>query len=158
MTDRRRGDGGADVLLVEDNPGDVRLVEEAFDGGDVDATLHVVGDGVDALDFLHRRGDHADAPRPDLVILDLNLPRKNGDEVLREVREHPEIDYVPVTILTSSTADEDVLSSYEHSANAYLTKPADPDEFIENVRSLERFWLSLVRLPDHGGHGTAAEQ
>lgn len=137
----------ADVLLVEDNPGDARLTREAFREGHVQVTLHVVTDGIEALDFLHQRRAHDDAPRPDIVLLDINLPRLNGDEVLEEMRADPDLDSVPVVVLTSSSAEEDVERLYDRHANAYLTKPIDPDEFIETVRTLEEFWLSIVRLP-----------
>lgn len=140
----------ADILLVEDNPGDVRLTREAFEEGHICNTLHVVTDGVEALDFLHRRGSYADAPRPDVVLLDLNLPRKNGDEVLEEVTDDPELSSIPVIILTSSEAEEDIVRSYELQANAYLTKPVDPEEFIDTVRTFQAFWLSVVRLPTAG--------
>ena len=145
---REAGAEPADVLLVEDNPGDVRLTEEAFREGDVPVELHVVGDGNEALAFLRREGDHADAPRPNLVLLDLNLPRMNGDEVLETLDGDPEFSGIPVVVLTSSDAETDVTRSYELNANAYVTKPVDPAEFIEMVRTLERFWLSTVRLPD----------
>ncbi len=137
----------ADILLVEDNPGDVRLTREAFAEGGIANTIHVATDGVEALDFLYQRGDHADAPRPDVVLLDLNLPRKNGDEVLAAVEDDPDLARIPVIVLTSSNAEEDVVRSYELHANAYLTKPVDPDEFVETVRSFQEFWLSVVRLP-----------
>ncbi|MDL5361581.1 response regulator [Halalkalicoccus sp. NIPERK01] len=136
-----------DILLVEDNPGDVKLTQEAFKEGQIANTLHVVTDGVEALDFLFQRGEYADAPRPDFVLLDLNLPRKNGDEVLEELRADPECKDVPVIILTGSSAQEDVIRSYELAANAYLTKPVDPGEFIQTILSTERYWLSVVRLP-----------
>ncbi len=141
----------ADILLVEDNPGDVRLTREAFEDGQIENTLHVVGDGVEALDFLYQRGDHEDAPQPDIVLLDLNLPRKNGDEVLEEVRADPDFECLPVIVLTSSEAEEDVIQSYELQANAYLTKPVDPAEFIDTIHRFERFWLSIVRLPSEKG-------
>lgn len=137
----------ADILLVEDNPGDVRLTQEAFKDGQICNTLHVTTDGVDALDFLHQRGDYTDAPQPDIVLLDLNLPRKDGDEVLDEIRDDPDLKCLPVIILTSSGAQEDVVKSYELQANAYLTKPVDPEEFIEVIQSLQSFWLSVVQLP-----------
>ncbi|MFC7142515.1 response regulator [Halosimplex aquaticum] len=149
MPDHDRSGDPADILLVEDNPGDVRLTQEAFKEGQIRNTLHVVTDGVEALDFLRRRGDHADAPLPDIVLLDLNLPRKNGDEVLDEIRSDPDLEYLPVIVLTSSEAQEDVVQSYELQANAYLTKPVDPSEFIETVRSIQQFWLSVVRLPPY---------
>jgi len=136
-----------DILLVEDNPGDVRLTKEAFEEGSISNTLHVVTDGIDALDFLYRRGDYPDAPRPDIVLLDLNLPRKNGDEVLEEIRGDAGLSSLPVIVLTSSEAAEDVIRSYDLCANAYLTKPVDPDEFIEIVRRFKAFWLEVVRLP-----------
>lgn len=144
------GDEPADVLLVEDNPGDARLTREAFREGNIRVTLHVVTDGIEALDFLHRRRAYEDASRPDIVLLDINLPRLNGDEVLAEMREDPDLEYIPVVVLTSSAAEEDVARLYDRNANAYLTKPIDPDEFIDTVRTLEQFWLSLVRLPGHG--------
>ncbi len=136
-----------DILLVEDNPGDVRLTQEAFKAGKIANTLHVVEDGVEALDFLFQRNDYADAPRPDLVLLDLNLPRKNGDEVLKELHGDQDRRRIPVIVLTSSRAETDVVKSYELCANGYLTKPVDPDEFISTIQDLERFWLSVMRLP-----------
>ncbi|WP_232702311.1 response regulator [Halobacterium wangiae] len=136
-----------DILLVEDNPGDVRLTQEAFKNGQIYNSLHVVNDGVEALDYLYQRGDYEDAPSPDLVLLDLNLPRMNGDEVLEEINADPELARIPVIVLTSSGAEEDVVQSYDLQANAYLTKPVDPVEFIEVVQSFKTFWLSVVRLP-----------
>lgn len=147
MTSYRESDP-VDILLVEDNPGDVRLTEEAFEAGRITNTLYVVEDGVEALDFLFQRGDHAEAPRPDVVLLDLNLPRKDGDEVLAEIRADDTLTDLPVIILTSSDTQEDVVRSYELNANAYLTKPVDPAEFVETLRTFERFWLSIVQLPD----------
>ena len=141
-------DGGpADVLLVEDNPGDVRLTREVLTDSAITTTLHVVTDGVVALEFLHQCGEYADAPRPDVVLLDLNLPRKNGDEVLEEMRDHDDLRLIPVIVLTSSQAEEDVVRAYDLHANAYLTKSIDPTEFIETVRKFEQFWLEAVRLP-----------
>ena len=137
----------ADILLVEDNPGDVRLTQEAFKEGQIQNRLHVVTDGVEAMSFLNQSGDFADAPRPDIILLDLNLPRKNGDEVLEEIREDPILRPIPVIVLTSSQAEEDVVKSYNLCANAYLTKPVDPDRFTAVVRTFEEFWLSVVRLP-----------
>ncbi|RQG98018.1 response regulator [Natrarchaeobius chitinivorans] len=135
------------ILLVEDNPGDVRLTEEAFKQGRIENDLHVVSDGTKALEFLNREGEYADAPRPDLILLDLNLPRTDGEEVLEELKEDPDLRSIPVIVLTSSRAEEDIVKSYELHANAYLTKPVDPDEFIEAVRAFEQFWFSVVRLP-----------
>ena len=137
-----------DILLVEDNPGDARLTREAFDEGCIENTLHIVSDGVTALDFLYQRGDHVDAPRPEIVLLDLNLPRKNGDEVLKEIKDDPDLRRIPIIILTSSESEEDIIRSYDHYANAYLTKPVDPFEFIEIINQFEKIWLSIVRLPD----------
>lgn len=146
MTDTRT----ADVLLVEDNPGDVRLTREALEGGETDIRLHVARDGVEALEFLRQRGEYADAPTPDAVLLDLNLPRKDGEEVLQALREDSSLPNPPVIVLTSSEASEDVIRSYELSANAYLTKPVSPDEFIETVQQFESFWLSTAKLPPEG--------
>lgn len=136
-----------DVLLVEDNPGDVRLTEEALDRPGTTTRLHVVRDGVEALAFLAKRGAYADAVTPDAVLLDLNLPRKDGEEVLEALQSDPSLPSLPVVVLTSSTAEEDVARSYELDANAYLTKPVAPEEFIETVRRFETFWLSTAELP-----------
>ncbi|WIV66271.1 response regulator [Natrialbaceae archaeon AArc-T1-2] len=141
------GPDPVDILLVEDNPGDVRLTREAFKDGSIANNLHVVEDGVDALEFCHQRGDYVDAPRPAIILLDLNLPRKNGEEVLEEIRNDSNLQTIPVIVLTSSDAHDDVVRSYELCANAYLRKPVDPDGFIDAIRSLEEFWLSVVRLP-----------
>ncbi|WP_290818006.1 response regulator [Halovivax sp.] len=140
--------GGPHVLLVEDNPGDVRLVEEAFRDGETGARLHAVSDGRAALDVLRGRGEHADAPRPDLVLLDLNLPRVNGEDVLAELKDDPDLRTVPVVVLTSSRDRADVVRAYERHANAYMTKPVDPAEFIESIRAVERFWLGIAEVPD----------
>ena len=140
-----------EILLVEDNPGDVRLTQEAFKEGNISNCLHVVTDGVDALDFLYQRGEYPDAPRPDIILLDLNLPRKNGDEVLEEIENDGDISCIPVIVLTSSRAEEDVVKSYRLRANAYLTKPVDPDKFIETVKRFNAFWLEIVRFPTDGG-------
>ncbi|MHC3438434.1 response regulator [Natrialbaceae archaeon A-gly3] len=137
----------AQILLVEDNPGDVRLTKEAFEHGRIENDLHVVTDGSEALEFLNQHGEYDDAPRPDLILLDLNLPRMNGDEVLDELKDDPDLRPIPVIVLTSSKAEEDIARSYELHANAYLTKPVDPDEFIDTVRAFEEFWFSVVRLP-----------
>ncbi|MFC7215708.1 response regulator [Saliphagus sp. GCM10025334] len=143
----KEGEPSAHILLVEDNPGDVRLVTEAFATGDSESTLHVTKDGIEALEFCHRRGAYEDAPHPDLVVLDLNLPRKHGVEVLEELKSDPDLMTIPVIVLTSSESREDMRKSYERHANAYVTKPVDPTEFIETIQSLETFWLSVVRLP-----------
>ena len=139
--------GPADILLVEDNPGDVRLTKEAFAEGQINNTIHVVTDGVEALDFLYQQREYTDAPRPDIILLDLNLPRMDGDEVLEEIYDKPALRRIPVIVLTSSEAEEDIVKSYNLSANAYLTKPVDPNAFVDTVRTFEDFWLSIVRLP-----------
>ena len=135
------------ILLVEDNPGDVRLTQEALRGAKVANDLQVVGDGEEAIEYLRRRGRYVDAPRPDIVLLDLNLPRLDGREVLMDIKSDPDLAKIPIIILTSSTAERDIHSAYELHANCYISKPVDFTEFIEAVRSLEGFWLRIVRLP-----------
>ena len=137
-----------DLLLVEDNRGDVRLAREAFAAVDVPTTLHVVRNGADALDFCHQRGEYADAPRPSVILLDLSLPGADGQELLGRIRSDAELRRTPVVVFTSSESRADVRGSYETGANAYLTKPVDPDEFIATVQSFAEFWLSTARLPD----------
>jgi CheY-like chemotaxis protein len=139
-----------DVLLVEDDPGDVLLIREAFEYNKVHNTLHVASDGVEALDFLYRRDGHEDAPRPDLVLLDLNLPRKDGREVLEEVKADEDLRTIPIVVLTTSEAEEDILRSYHLHANAYVTKPVDFDRFIEVVRLIDDFFVTVVKLPQRG--------
>jgi len=136
-----------EILMVEDNPGDVRLTQEALKDAKVSNHLYAVGDGVAAIDFLRRRGDFPDVPRPDLILLDLNLPRKDGREVLAEIKSDPDLRTIPVVVLTTSEAEEDILRAYKLNANCYVTKPVDLDQFIRVVRSLESFWLTIVRLP-----------
>ena len=136
-----------EVLLVEDDPGDVLLIREAFEDNKVANRLHVVADGVEALQFMRREGPHGEAPRPDLVLLDLNLPRKDGREVLAEVKADVNLRTIPVIVLTTSQADEDVLKSYQLHANAYVTKPVDFDGFIEAIRQIDQFFVSVVKLP-----------
>ena len=135
------------ILLVEDNPGDVRLTQEAFESAGFEHSLYVVPTGDDAIDFLTKRGDDATAPYPNLVLMDLNLPGKNGHEVLRSIRAHPRLSRLPVIMLTSSETSEDIVASYEATANAYLTKPSDFDGFVSLVKALERFWVGQARLP-----------
>lgn len=135
------------ILLVEDNPGDVRLTREAFREARMHNRMTVAGDGEEAMDMLRQVGPHALAPRPDLVLLDLNLPRKDGTEVLREIKEDPELRRIPVIILTTSQAEEDILRSYSLRANAYITKPVGLEPFLKAARSIEEFWLEVVRLP-----------
>lgn len=136
-----------EILMVEDNPGDVDLTIHALEAGKIHNRLSVVESGNEALSFLRREGDHRDAPRPDLILLDLNLPGKGGLEVLEEVKEDPELKTIPIVILTSSEAEEDVLRSYRLHANCYVTKPVDFGGFAHVVRSVEDFWFSVVRLP-----------
>jgi CheY-like chemotaxis protein len=136
-----------DVLLVEDDAGDVLLIEEAFADNKVRNRLHHVSDGVDALAFLRCEGEYADAPQPDLVLLDLNLPRKDGREVLAEIKADDSLRHIPVVVLTTSKAEEDVLRSYKLHANAYVTKPVDFDRFIEVVRQIDEFFVTVVKLP-----------
>jgi CheY-like chemotaxis protein len=136
-----------DVLLVEDDPGDVVLIQEAFEYNKVHNALHIVSDGVEALEFLYRRGRYEGAPRPDLVLLDLNLPRKDGREVLEEVKADRDLRTIPVVVLTTSEAEEDILRSYDLHANAYVTKPVDFDRFIEVVRLIDDFFVTVVKLP-----------
>jgi two-component system, chemotaxis family, response regulator Rcp1 len=136
-----------EILMVEDNPGDVRLTVEALKEAKVRNNLHTVEDGVEALAFLRREGRYADVPRPDLVLLDLNLPKMNGREVLAEIKEDPDLRRIPVVILTVSQAEQDIVKSYNLHANCYITKPVDLDQFLEVVKSIENFWLTIVKLP-----------
>lgn len=136
-----------EILLVEDNPGDVRLTREALKEGKIRNHLHVAADGVEALAFLRREGVHADAPRPDIILLDLNLPRKNGREVLEEIKEDPQLRQVPVVVLTTSEAEQDIVRAYTLHANCYISKPVDLEQFITVIRSIEDFWLTVVKLP-----------
>jgi len=136
-----------DILLVEDNPGDVRLTEEALKEGKVWNRLSVARDGVVALEFLRREGTFAGAPTPDLILLDLNLPRKDGREVLGEIKEDTKLRNIPVVILTTSKAEEDILRSYRLHANCYITKPVDLEQFMNVVKTVEDFWLCIVKLP-----------
>lgn len=138
----------ADILIVEDNPGDIRLMKEGFDASPLDPTIYAVTDGDEALDFLFQRGDYADAPRPALVILDLNLPRTNGDDVLAELKRDSDRRRIPVIVFTSSQAEDDVITSYNHYANACLTKPTKATEFMETIGKIVELWFALVRLPD----------
>ncbi|HCA86126.1 MAG TPA: two-component system response regulator [Streptomyces sp.] len=135
-----------EVLLVEDDPGDVLMTREAFEDK-IRNTLHVARDGEEALDFLYRRGAHAGAPRPDLVLLDLNLPKYDGRQVLERIKSDPDLSTIPVVILTTSSAEEDILRSYKLHANAYVTKPVDLDQFVSAVRQIDEFFLTVVRLP-----------
>ena len=145
------GTSSFDILLVEDSPGDVRLTKEAFKDAKVLVNLNVASDGREAMDFLKRKGKYVDAPRPDLILLDLNLPKKDGREVLEEIKENPALMSIPVVILTTSASDEDILRSYLLHANCYITKPVDLDGFLKIVNSIDSFWLSIVKLPEKRG-------
>ena len=136
-----------EVLLVEDNPADVRLTREVFENGDGATHLNVVGDGEQAMAFLRRQGPYADQPRPCLLLLDLNLPRKDGREVLAELKEDRELRHIPVVVLTTSAAESDIVRSYELHANCYITKPVDLEQFIVAVKSIENFWFTVVTFP-----------
>jgi two-component system, chemotaxis family, response regulator Rcp1 len=136
-----------EVLLVEDSPGDVRLTREAFKEGKVHINLRVAPDGAEAMAFLKREGKHAKAPRPDLILLDLNLPKKDGREVLEEIKQNPALKSIPIVILTTSKSEEDILRSYSLHANCYIPKPVTLDGFLTVVKSIEEFWLSVVELP-----------
>jgi CheY-like chemotaxis protein len=138
----------AEILLVEDNPGDVRLTIEALRESKVANNLNVARDGVEALAYLRREGAYAGAVRPDLILLDLNMPRKDGREVLAEIKAEPALRTIPVVVLTTSRAEQDVLRSYELQANCYITKPVDLEQFITVVKSIENFWLTIVTLPN----------
>ena len=137
----------AQILLVEDNAADVRLTQEALRDTKLANEVHVVRDGVEALDFLRRRPPFEHAPRPDLVILDLNLPRKDGREVLADIKADPSLRIIPVAVLTTSSQEADIVRSYDLGANCYLTKPVDLNQFLTVVQTLEQFWLGIVRLP-----------
>jgi CheY-like chemotaxis protein len=136
-----------EILLVEDSPGDVRLTREALRDAKVRNVLHVVADGLEATAFLLRQGKYASAPRPDLILLDLNLPKKSGREVLEEIKMDSSLSTIPVVILTTSAAEEDILRSYQLHANCYITKPVDLDQFLRVVKTIDSFWLAIVKLP-----------
>ena len=140
----------AEIMLIEDNPGDVELIQEALQHGRVLNRISVAGDGEVALDFMNRAPGFENAPHPDLILLDLNIPKKDGFEVLQEIKKHPVMSRVPVVILTSSQADRDILKSYNLGANCFISKPVDVDEFLGVVRSAGEFWLSIVKLPHEG--------
>ncbi len=136
-----------EILLVEDNPGDARLTLEAFKEGKVSNNLTVMGDGVEALAYLRRQGRYANSAQPDLILLDLNLPKKDGREVLAEIKADEHLMKIPVIVLTTSAAEEDIARAYTRHANCYITKPVDLDQFLRVVQSIESFWLTLVKLP-----------
>jgi CheY-like chemotaxis protein len=138
-----------DILLVEDNPGDSRLALEALKESKLRNNLHIVTDGMEAMDFLYKKGKYEQVPRPDLILLDLNLPKKDGREVLAEIKSDPDLKRIPVVILTISKAEEDVLKTYNLHANCFITKPLDLSQFVTVVKSIEDFWLTIVKLPSH---------
>jgi len=148
--DIEAGSRPIEILLVEDSPGDVRLTQEVLKEAKVCNQLHVVGDGAEAMTFLRREGKYANSSRPDLILLDLNLPKKDGREVLGEIKSDENLRRIPVVILTISKSEEDVLKSYDLHANCYITKPVDLDQFLKVVKSIEDFWLTIVRLPKDG--------
>ena len=147
MESIEKGAGPLEVLLVEDSPGDVRLTREAFRDAKVHIKLHVASDGTKAMAFLNREGEYANAPRPDLILLDLNLPKKDGRQVLEEIKESLVLKSIPVVILTTSSSEADILKSYMLHANCYITKPVGLEGFLKVVRSIDNFWLSVVKLP-----------
>jgi CheY-like chemotaxis protein len=136
-----------EILLVEDNAPDVRLTQEALKEGKVRNNLAVVSDGVEALDYLYRRGPFADVTRPDIILLDLNLPRKDGREVLAEIKADPSLRRIPIVVLTTSSAEEDVIKTYDLHVNCYITKPVDMEQFVSVVKAIDSFWFEVVRLP-----------
>ncbi len=136
-----------EILLVEDNPGDVRLTAEALRENKFRNKLNVVADGVEAMAYVRREGKYSDAPRPDLILLDLNLPKKDGREVLAEIKTDEDLKRIPVVILTTSKAEEDIFKTYEHHANCYVTKPVELDQFIKVVKTIQEFWFTIVTLP-----------
>ncbi len=135
------------VLLVEDDPGDELITREAFEHNKINNTLNVVRDGQEGLDYLYQRGAHRDAPRPDLILLDLNLPRYDGRQLLEKIKSDPDLCHIPVVVLTTSSAEEDILRSYKLHANAYVTKPVDIEQFMNAVRQIDQFFVQVVRLP-----------
>lgn len=145
--DERHIGKAVDILLVEDNPGDVRLTQEALKSAKVTNKLYIVQDGEEAIAFLYNKGKYKDVPKPDIILLDLNLPKKAGWEVLAEIKEDQSLKRIPVVILTTSKAEEDILRTYNLHANCYITKPVDLDDFIRVIQSIENFWLVFVKLP-----------
>ena len=148
MSEREKSAAAVEILLVEDNPGDVRLTKEALKEGKVYSNLHTVKDGVEAMEFLRRKGKYKEVPRPDIILLDLNLPKKDGREVLEEIKTDDDLKRIPVVVLTTSKAEEDVLRTYNLHANCYVTKPVDLEQFIVVVKSIDMFWLTVVTLPN----------
>ena len=138
-----------DVLLIEDDPGDILLTREAFEHHKIRNTLRVAHDGQEGLDFLYQRGRHQDAPKPDLILLDLNLPKYDGRQLLQQIKSDPELCHIPIVVLTTSAAEEDILHSYQLHANAYVTKPVGFDNFMNVIRQIDEFFVQVVRLPHH---------
>jgi len=149
MDDATKGSRPVEILLVEDNPGDERLTREALKEGKVYSNMHWVKDGVEAMQFLRREGKFTGAVHPDIILLDLNLPKKDGREVLEEIKQDPQLKCIPVVVLTTSKAEEDVLKTYGLHANCYVTKPVDFEQFTRIVQAIEQFWLTIVTLPPH---------
>ncbi|MEV0617368.1 response regulator [Nonomuraea sp. NPDC050404] len=147
-----------EVLLVEDDPGDELITREAFEDNKIRNNLHVVRDGLEALDFVYRREPYADAPRPDLILLDLNLPKYDGRQVLGRIKSDPELRSIPIVVLTTSSAEEDILRSYELFANAYVSKPVDIDRFMAVIRQIDEFFVTVVRLPGRTRDGGVEEK
>ncbi len=137
-----------EILLVEDNPGDIDLTSEALEDSKIKNNLHIAIDGQEALDFLYKKGKFKDSPTPDIILLDLNLPKVDGREVLENIKAHKNLRRIPVVILTSSKAEEDIIKTYDLHANCYIQKPLDFDNFLEIVRKIESFWMSIVVLPN----------
>ena len=146
-----------EILLVEDNAGDIRLTQEALKESHLIVNLSIVRDGMEAMDFLRGKGQHANKPAPDLILLDLNLPRKDGREVLEEIKNDAELKRIPVVVLTTSEAESDILTTYGLHANCYINKPVDMDQFIKIVKLLEEFWFTIVKLPPRDFHTRAVE-
>ena len=146
-----------EILLVEDNIGDIRLTEEALNESNLIVNLHVARDGMEAMEFLLGEGGHDNAPTPDLILLDLNLPRKDGREVLQEIKNDADLKRIPVVVLTTSEAESDIITTYGFHANCYINKPVDMDQFIKIVQMLEEFWFTIVKLPPRGINSCAAQ-
>jgi CheY-like chemotaxis protein len=140
------------MLLIEDNPGDIRLIQEVMKAGKIKNELNFVNNGEEALMYLRKIGEFANVPRPDIILLDLNLPKKNGREVLAEIKKDPDLLLIPVIVLTSSSEEKDVLETYAQHANCYITKPVDFNQFINVIQSIANFWLDIVILPNHNNH------
>lgn len=137
-----------EILLVEDNPADIRLTQEVLKSSKIRNILHTAMDGVEAMEFLKKEGKYTNAPKPDIILLDLNLPKKDGKEVLTEIKSDADLRFIPVVILTTSEAEQDIMKTYNLHANCYITKPVDFDQFIKVVKSIEDFWLNIVKLPN----------